>query len=265
MVKPTEIPVKKKPETITLKSVENFRVFDQERSTENNLINVEQKSDDTKNVKKLKKNVNEGATNSTITDDKSNNVQAIEKSKKNKKRKLSIHEENETKKIKVDAKLTGEQFKKERNLKDNNKESTQPTHNKKINVTKSSLSKKKNATKRILRKQGLTLTKFINTKSKQNFKAKPKDGTVAAISDERLRAFGINPKKFHKKIKYGNKPGEQTTQPKTNNKVKQNVKKSGNKWTETNCETTTTSSSPLKKSIKPGNNKKKFLGKNKSK
>lgn len=43
--------------------------------------------------------------------------------------------------------------------------------------------------------------KTTNTKATAN--KKPAAKSADAISDERLRAFGINPKKFHKKQKYG--------------------------------------------------------------
>lgn len=51
---------------------------------------------------------------------------------------------------------------------------------------------------------------------------KSKNSTVtfsktSTISDERLRAFGLNPKKFHKKLKYGNKSTASETVIKTKN------------------------------------------------
>ncbi len=66
--------------------------------------------------------------------------------------------------------------------------------------TKSSLIKKGGITKKTSKPQKSTATTHSQKPS---------------ISDERLRAFGLNPKKFHKKLKYGNKSmaagGEPTT------------------------------------------------------
>lgn len=67
----------------------------------------------------------------------------------------------------------------------------QKTKLKKTN-TKSSLLNKGGITKKIVKPQQIKT-------STSTYAKKP------SITDERLRAFGLNPKKFHKKQKYGNK------------------------------------------------------------
>lgn len=43
------------------------------------------------------------------------------------------------------------------------------------------------------------------------------EGPAANVSDSRLRAFGINPRKFHNKIKYGGKNDQETTESRRQN------------------------------------------------
>lgn len=56
------------------------------------------------------------------------------------------------------------------------------------------------ANKKIKNKKSNNKNKNVNGK----FDKKSNQKTSSDISDNRLRAFGINPKKFHNKIKYGN-------------------------------------------------------------
>lgn len=68
-------------------------------------------------------------------------------------------------------------------------------------------------------------SKLMPMKPFKNFK-KPNDQNkikTKGLSDERLKAFGINPKKFQKKLKYGQKDaaGQSTNQPHGNSAKKQ--------------------------------------------
>lgn len=56
--------------------------------------------------------------------------------------------------------------------------------------------------KKDINKQKLKPGKLKQKKQIVNKTMKPKSKPLTSISDERLRAFGINPKKFHKKQKY---------------------------------------------------------------
>lgn len=59
--------------------------------------------------------------------------------------------------------------------------------------------KKANTKSSLVNKGGITKKVAKSQRNNTSSSKKP------SISDERLRAFGLNPKKFHKKLKYGNK------------------------------------------------------------
>lgn len=86
---------------------------------------------------------------------------------------------------------------------------------KKMNVkkpnAKSSLVKNGGITKKIIKQHKSNTPSLASSK-------KP------VISDERLRAFGLNPKKFHKKLKYGNKSTASGTATNSKNVVTENSK-----------------------------------------
>lgn len=62
--------------------------------------------------------------------------------------------------------------------------------------------KKTNTKSSLLSKGGITKKVVKPQRNKASSSAYPKK---PSISDERLRAFGLNPKKFHNKLKYGGK------------------------------------------------------------
>lgn len=55
------------------------------------------------------------------------------------------------------------------------------------------------------------------------------EGPAANVSDSRLRAFGINPRKFHNKIKYGGKNNQESTESRQNGGHEKQKKNFGNR------------------------------------
>ncbi|XP_037038296.1 protein KRI1 homolog [Bradysia coprophila] len=88
---------------------------------------------------------------------------------------------------------------------------TIPNQQRKTKKVNSALLKKGGIKKKTARPQN-------NKSSTSTFSKKP------SISDERLRAFGLNPKKFHKKLKYGNKSTGSATPTTSKKEVTKNNK-----------------------------------------
>jgi len=93
---------------------------------------------------------------------------------------------------------------------------TEPIQNEKKNKDKNKLDKskkeKKSAKKNEIKEEEIDVNVSIAAKTqpekKISKKTKPKKknkNILESITDERLLAYGIEPKKFHKKIKYSNK------------------------------------------------------------
>lgn len=155
------------------------------------LAEVNNETIEKQKVKSKKSTVGKSLENSKVRDGTSKSFMTEE---------ISENTEESTKK-------TGESTeKKEESVKEKNVSSSEKVKPKKL-LAATTHQKHKNTKKNSNTKSNLVnggvkkkITKQQKAKvSVSNYSNKP------SISDERLRAFGLNPKKFHNKLKYGNK------------------------------------------------------------
>lgn len=154
----------------------------------NKKVKIEKVSPVLKSTGDLKKK--DATSKGFIVEETSENIEKPAKKTISKSVKVQLKPTKKTEKISTTKKVSNSvkvAHKKTSASNANNANKTQKVNVKKAN-TKSSLVNKGGITKKIAKSQ-----KSTTSSSKQ-----------PSISDERLRAFGLNPKKFHKKLKYGN-------------------------------------------------------------
>lgn len=172
----------------------------------NKKVKIEKVSPVLKSTGDLKKK--DATSKGFIVEETSENIEKPAKKTISNSVKVQLKPTKKTEKISTTKKVSNSVKVAQKKTSASNANKTQKVNLKKAN-TKSSLVNKGGITKKIAKSH-----KSTTSSSKQ-----------PSISDERLRAFGLNPKKFHKKLKYGNKATASALSTKSNsNGVTKNKK-----------------------------------------